>query len=165
MSRFFFITSIVTVLVIAGATSGHAQDAQSIPPDVSRLLAQRDAEIKKINQRCVVELERLKVSYTKRGDLKNAVLVDNMIKEMKVSHPIVGSWTFDYRGNPRSYTFNEDGSVSGAFLSSGGGFKGIWKADGNNVVISSESGEIIANVSMDAADRCPHGRGNEPFMP
>lgn len=139
--------------LVACANVAHAQAAQNLPSDVSRVIAQRDAEIKKINQRCVTELEKLKVSYTKRGDLKNALLVDNLIKEMKLSPPIVGNWMFDYKGKSLRYTFREDGSMSGAYVISGSGFKGTWKEKGDNVEISSDRGEIIANVSMTAAGR------------
>lgn len=143
--------TIIIATLIAGVNVGHAQEAQNLPSDVSRVIAQRDAEIKKINQRCVIELERLKVSYTKRGDLKNAVLVDNMIKEMKVSHPIVGSWIFESNGKSFRYTFREDGTMRGAYAISGNEFNGTWKVDGDDVAIHREKdGDIVANVSMNA---------------
>ncbi len=140
----------ITNIIIAVSLLVPLSAAETLPPDVSRVIAMRDTEIKRINQRCVIELERLKVSYTKRGDLKNAVLVDNLIKGMKARQEIVGSWLFDFRGKPRAYTFHENGSMSGAYASSGSRFNGTWKADGDNVEISNERGEIIANVAMSA---------------
>lgn len=134
--------------LVAGANVSHAEAAQNLPSDVSRVVDQRDAEIKKITQRCVAELEKLKVSYTKRGDLENALLVDKLIKEMKLPSPMVGNWVFYYKGKSLRYTFREDGSMSGAYVISGSGFKGTWKTKGDNVEIRSDSGDIIANVSM-----------------
>jgi hypothetical protein len=133
--------------LVSGANVSNAQEAQNLPSDVSRVIAQRDAEIKKINQRCVIELERLKVSYTKRGDLKNALLVDNVIKEMKIPHHIVGNWMFVYEGRSFPYMFREDGSISGNYVT-GGGFNGTWKAEGDKVVIRREDGSVFSNISM-----------------
>lgn len=144
----YHIIIIAIATMIAGLNASHAQAVQNLPPDVSSVIAQRDAEIRRINRIYVAELERLKVSYTKRGDLKNAVLVVKLVKEMKAELEIVGRWSFDFRGKTRAYTFHENGSMTGTYAVSGSVFKGTWKADGDNVAVINDPGEIIANIDM-----------------
>lgn len=141
----------ITNIIIAAFTMlSPVGAAEKHPPDVSRVIAMRDAEINRINRIYVAELERLKVSYTKRGDLNNAVLVDKLVKEMKAGQEIVGSWLFDFRGKPRAYTFRENGSMTGAYASSGSVFNGTWTADGGSVAIISDRGETVAHIDMNA---------------
>ncbi len=142
---------IAIATLIAGVNVGHAQAAQNLPSDVSRVIAQRDAEIRKINQHCVIELERLKISYTKRGDLKNAVLVDNLIKEMKAAHAtnvIVGRWMFSSQGKNTPYTFRADGSVSGIGPVHGHPFNARWRAVGSDIEVFDGAGKTFIRLSV-----------------
>lgn len=148
----YHIIIIAIATLIAGVNESHAQAVQNLPSDVSRVIAQRDAEIRKINRSCVIELERIKVAYTKRGDLKNAVLVDNLVKEMKAAHAanvIVGRWTFSRRGEDRIYEFRADGSVSGQYLTGGLPFVARWKAVGPFIEVYDTRGKTFIKVSIE----------------
>lgn len=55
----------------------------SLPPDVQRILDQRAAAIAKIDEAYLNELKRLKINYTKMGDLETANKLVELEKEVK----------------------------------------------------------------------------------
>jgi hypothetical protein len=57
--------------------------ADEIPSDVKNLLEKRDNAVSAIDKRLVEELEKLKVNYTKRGDLESANAVVELISKYK----------------------------------------------------------------------------------
>ena len=59
--------------------------ADAEPNEVTQLRTRRDAEIRKIDTLYAEALERLKIKYTKQGDLENANHVQGLIKELGLS--------------------------------------------------------------------------------
>jgi hypothetical protein len=70
----FFITSLSF-----GAISGN-----ELPPDVQRLVSQRDAAVSKIDRVFVDQLDKLKVQYTKEGNLEAANATVTLIKKFRI---------------------------------------------------------------------------------
>ena len=61
---------------------GYSQ-ADEIPSDVKNLLEKRDNAVSAIDKRLVEELEKLKVNYTKRGDLESANTIVELVAKYK----------------------------------------------------------------------------------
>lgn len=59
--------------------AGSSALATELPPDVDKLLKQRNEAISTLNKRYVEELERLKLKYTKKGDLETANAIVELI--------------------------------------------------------------------------------------
>lgn len=71
-----------------------ARAEDDLPGDVRRVTEQRDAAIEKINKTYVQELEKLKLSYTKQGNLDVANKIVKMIENTQADDPnsLVGKW-------------------------------------------------------------------------
>ena len=59
-----------------------ARANEPLPPNVQRLIDQRAAAIAKIDKQYVQELEKIKVFYTKQGNLEGANVVVDLIKQI-----------------------------------------------------------------------------------
>jgi len=60
--------------------------ADELPSDVQVLLGKRDRAIERINRTLVVELKKLKVIHTRRGDLEGAIVIADLIKTFQVGN-------------------------------------------------------------------------------
>ena len=92
-----------------------------LPLEAKKLADQRSEAIQKIDAKYVQELEKIKVAYTKRGDLDSANAVAELIEKVNfrqqasIENVIDGVWKRDHDG--RIWTF--DGKGSG--IAKGGG--------------------------------------------
>ncbi len=84
-----------------------------LPPEAKRLVEQRDEAIQKIDSKFCEELEKIKLAYTKRGDLDSANAVADLIGKVD-SKPqahregvIEGVWKRDL--DDSIWTFDKDG--------------------------------------------------------
>ena len=109
-------------------------NAEFLPYDAKHLVAQRELAIKRIDEKFLSELEKLKTKYVKSGDLENALSINELIKKTQSSSSalgnssdITGAWVFTFKGKERRYTFKDDYSMTGQFVDSGKGFRGQWK--------------------------------------
>jgi hypothetical protein len=75
LGRIFTITLLVGTVALVAAE----------PYEVTQLRTRREAEIRKVDTLYAEALERLKVKYTKQGDLENANYVQGLIKELGLS--------------------------------------------------------------------------------
>ena len=75
----------ITSAIIAMAMAAiFAQPCTAVtPPEVEALLAQRSRKIDEINRVYREELEKIKLKYTKLGNLAAANLVDSLIKQIE----------------------------------------------------------------------------------
>ncbi|MDA7629871.1 hypothetical protein N9873_04285 [Akkermansiaceae bacterium] len=119
--------------------------ADDLPEDVRHLVDVRETEIRKIDQAFVKALEKLKEQYIKKSDLETAVLIKQMIGNIKPSDPgkaaldeIVGRWLFETKGEDRYYTFFADGTMKGEVSSDGEVVIGTWRRDGKNIILTSK---------------------------
>jgi len=84
-----------------------------LPPEAKALLAQRQQAIEKIDNKLSQELEKIKVDYTKRGNLEAAVAVSELIKGFPGPEgpALEGSW----KRNTDGGVFTFDGRGGGVF--------------------------------------------------
>lgn len=68
---------IITSLVVENASAD-----QPMPPDVQRIIEQRASASSKIDRIYVQELEKLKSSYTKQGNLEVALKIDHLLDDV-----------------------------------------------------------------------------------
>ncbi len=78
-----------------------------LPYQVQRLVEKRQQAISKIDNSFVDELEKIKTNYTKAGDLENANLVAELIKQTKSlvdkrPFALEGEWRYQTDGEARS---------------------------------------------------------------
>ena len=62
--------------------------ASEIPNDVQNLLNKRHKAVESIDSKLIKELEKLKVAYTKRGDLKSANTIVGLIEEYNTAQKL-----------------------------------------------------------------------------
>jgi hypothetical protein len=79
------------LFLVAASILPHVLAEQPLPPDVERVVDQRAAAIAKIDRTYVQELEKLKINYTKQGNLNVANKIANLILESQ-SDNYVGKW-------------------------------------------------------------------------
>jgi hypothetical protein len=103
------------------------QAEEVLPPDVQRVVDQRAAAVAKIDKIYLQELEKLKVTYTKQGNLEVANTVMKLIEAVEMptvaKEPLVGRWS--RVGKPGRWVFRPDGT--GDFTSPGKLEKILWK--------------------------------------
>jgi hypothetical protein len=79
-----------------------------LPSDVQNLITKRDEAIEKIDVTFVRELEKLKIKYTKLGDLDSA----NRIVDLIAKHPIKSSDASDHEFDGTTWEFlNKSGRL------------------------------------------------------
>ena len=77
MKRFLF--PLILISLFVGLSSG-----EELPSDVQRLFGKRNEAIAKIDRTFVNELEKLKVKYTKKGDLDSANAIVTLIEQFRI---------------------------------------------------------------------------------
>jgi hypothetical protein len=116
------------VLLILAAVSIFplAQAEESMPPDVQRVVDQRAAAVAKIDKIYLQELEKLKLNYTKKGDLETANKIVALTKQVSLPFSVntaeelktfledtVWNWSSDESGsNPDKLKFYNDGTYN-----------------------------------------------------
>lgn len=116
-------TTFIAVAFILSYTFAFADD---LPYDVSQVVAERERQMAKIDEQYTAALERLKVSYTKKGDLETALKIDTLINAT-ASGDLVGEWSFAPPAGPRKYVFFADGTMTGHWSGPHGAtFNGKW---------------------------------------
>ncbi|MGJ8634290.1 MAG: hypothetical protein ACSHX7_10250 [Luteolibacter sp.] len=125
---------IVTVLKLAQFSY-----AETLPHDVLHLQSQRKLALEEIDSKYRIELEKLKIKYTKTGDLEAANAIVHVLNNLKSpstnKHPVIGKWEFDSKGNTRTFEFKDDSNFTGQLLKNGKKFFGKWSVDGNTIVL------------------------------
>ena len=151
------------IVILIAVFSGHAL-GDSIPTEAKTLLEQRQKAIEKIDEKMTQELEKIKVDYTKRGNLEAAVAVAELIKKFPTSTgPVLdGSWKRDVDGG--IFTFDGRG---------GGFFKGKGNKEPFIIFYDPKKGEFIllneiwwCAISNGANDKTMNGysRGNSKWV-
>jgi len=140
-----------TILVISLLISNIVAEP-SLPYDIKQLIHKRELAIKKIDFKYLVELENLKVKYTKSGNLEVANLINRIIIDLKpdsgnltaqtVYHEIVGKWEFEYKGKKRSFEFMSNSKFTGQYLVDGKRFSGKWRVNGKKIGLSDENAKL-----------------------
>jgi len=101
-----------TIIAVAFILSYAFAFADDLPYDVTQVVTERERQVAKIDEKYSAALERLKVSYTKKGDLETALKIDTLIKAT-ASGDVVGEWSFAPPAGPRKYVFYADGTMTG----------------------------------------------------
>jgi len=70
-----------TLIILSIIASSCITFAEEVPNDLKILRKSREAKIDELNAKYLKALERLKVKYTKKGDLTTALKIDEEIKE------------------------------------------------------------------------------------
>lgn len=131
-----------------------------VPDSVTQLGEQRNAAIQTIDEKYVKELEKIKISVTKTGDLESALAVDSLIKNVQnqtIGHKnirpladanseatVLGEWLYTYLSNGyhETWTFRGDGKLEFSPADKSGSKSGNWSVKGDNLVVE-KSGHIF----------------------
>lgn len=95
---------------------------QKLPYEYKILRDAREQRIEKLNKRYVEELEKLKIKFTKQGDLENALLIDREIKRYSTTKTktyvsdVKGFAGHSSRTRNNVYEFDVEGIGGDAFL-------------------------------------------------
>ena len=65
-----------------------------LPQEARRLIDARAKAIENIDKQFVGELEKIKIAYTKKGDLESANAIVNLINTVPLDVQFVGKWSF-----------------------------------------------------------------------
>ncbi|MEJ6828777.1 MAG: hypothetical protein QNK61_01155 [Akkermansiaceae bacterium] len=138
------------ILTLLAATPMFAKE---LPSEFKDLKDIRESRIEIINEQYVDALKKLKMRYTKKGDLESAILVDEEIKlyfhdkgfssakihEDKVNEDqFLGVWVFDFGDWERVRTLEKGGSVK-----QNNKAWGNWKIEGQDLIITFRDGGHI----------------------
>lgn len=100
MRNFTYVCAIISLL--AGWSSG-----EELPREVERLISKRNEAVTKIDRTMVEELEKLKLQYTKDGDLeaanKTVELID-LYTDASLKEELAGKWRIYDTKNPAYWT-------------------------------------------------------------
>jgi len=146
----------ITTLTLSTLLSSAEQ-----PQKLTRLITLRNQEVAKIDERFLEALEKLKVQYTKSGDLESANAVVEVITNLKskdqILDSIVGEWSFKYKGENREYIFTQDFKFSGKYPVSGNPFSGVWKRKGKYIYISrADESKRLGKITIDPANKAKY---------
>jgi hypothetical protein len=117
--------------------------AQELPYDVKVLEQQRNQAVAKIDATYRTELEKMKIKYTKLGDLETANKIASLLKNLETnpSAPnvkddfgVVGKWVFKIEGKKRNFNFSSDMSFTGQYTT-GQDFSGTWKVEDKTIIL------------------------------
>ena len=111
-----------TYIICALLLGAHIGKAGEIPSEVKSLSERRDEKVKGIDRIYTKELEKLKLKYTKRGDLDGANTVVSIINKVEnkssKSHSanlntskFEGSWLLEEGSYTAKFHFKADGTV------------------------------------------------------
>lgn len=124
-------------------------EAGDVPMAVETVIEGRNQAIKKIDKVYVQELEKLKLGYTKKGDLKNANLVDELIKGGHLSDieppKLDGKWHYVIEGQDKGVIRVFNGGV----MIDEQGTRRSFKSQGNLVTIPYSDGQF-EKLTLDA---------------
>ena len=118
--------------------------AEALPEDVETLKAKRNQAVQKIDATYYAELEKLKVKYTKAGNLEAANRINGMLEDLALNSSavigvdnfsVVGRWVFEAGNRKRYFNFNGDMSFTGQFAVAGDKFSGTWRVEGKRIVL------------------------------
>lgn len=115
------LSTVIVILLTAVFSMG-----EELPIDIQSLLNKRDQAVAKIDQTLVQELEKLKVKFTKAGDLESANKTVKLIEQYSANFELVGEWSVR-SGTGWSGVFN--------FLPNGKINDGTWRIVNNKKVI------------------------------
>jgi len=135
-----YIPHAIAFFLTVSLTSGQTMDSSKIPEKLRRLRANYNTAVERVvtplKRTYETELQRLKIDYTKAGDLESALAVDAEIKalsdkpEVTKPHPektckfIDTTWRNDQSGNVLE--FKSDGQFSES-EGSGNRWTGTWE--------------------------------------
>jgi hypothetical protein len=131
-----------------------SQAEEALPSDVQRVSDQRDAAIDKINKTYVQELERLKTSYTKQGNLDVANKIVKLISGIK-SDDLIGKWVFSHNGFVAEIKTGGDAILDGKI-------RGKWAAKDSNLTIKWDHG-YIDSFGLPPVDEVMSGKNQQGF--
>ena len=146
-------TNIIIALAISASAlyGGVEEELAPLPSDVKSVVDRHDAEIARIQHRCVEELKRLRDLRTRRGEAAGAARIDKMINDRRSAYAtdkIVGNWKFTRMGKTYHYTFRADGSVSGIDPINGRAFNAKWRNQGAMIQVFDSRDQLYLMVSV-----------------
>ncbi|MGJ8658080.1 MAG: hypothetical protein ACSHX6_16655 [Akkermansiaceae bacterium] len=127
--------------------------AEELPYEFKKLKNIRDSQIETINEQYVTALEKLKLKYTKKGELASALLVDEEIKSYLKSDSLsteniepkqfLGTWLFSFDNWSRVRTIETNNKVNQS-----GKFWGTWKTEKQILILTSKDGKQINTFKL-----------------
>lgn len=135
---------ILLPLIIVLLTFHAGAADEDLPYDIAALQSKRDTKVIEIDRAYVRELEKLKIKYTKLGELETANKIVAMITEIHAANPamirkvneavekLIGSWVRANHG--LSYDIKPDGTATH------GKESGRWSVENNVLEIKWQNG-------------------------
>lgn len=150
------------LIVITILTSSAFFCSAEQPKKLNDLITLRNKKVAKIDAQFLIALEKLKIEYTKSGDLESANSVVSIIKNisstdnpnaLQLLDDIIGEWSFKYKGMDRVFKFTKDSKFIGRYPVSGRTFSGTWTRSGKNIFIQrANESKRFGKIRLDSSN-------------
>lgn len=151
---------------------GAETPAKPLPPDIQKIVTEYNDSVLTAKSKAVDDLRKVMETYTKKGDLDNAILIRNTIEAMTPKNPektdlfgnkvggdsdinasVIGKWHSKTNGN--IYEFMENGS------SKCPGNTGKWEIKSNKLTVTWSLGGYIDEFDLPVKDNTLTGKANK----
>ena len=169
------ISNIIIISIFALVIPSWSED---LPDEANRLRDQRAEAISKINSKYLEELEKIKIKFTKAGNLEKAMAIDAEIKNNQQNaeaitttsnsgrglseSSIIGEYKYTYmpNGYNETWVFKKDSQLeSFNFQSKGDAVKGKWSIKGSSLYVEKPDVSYIFDLGTFVASKITGAKG------